>query len=286
VSDYRDVNRANWDERAPAHAASPDYNVERYVQDPAYIGEIVRFDQPLLGDVSGLRGIHLQCHIGTDTLSLSRMGARMTGLDFSAAALTEARRMAERAGDDVEFHQADLYDAVDVAGAAAYDLVFTGIGALCWLPDVARWAQVVADLLRPGGRLFIREGHPMLWAMGDPRPDGVLAVEWPYFERAEPTVWVEGGTYVATDVEFTTNTTQEWNHGLGEIVTSLLSCGMQITGLVEHDSVPWEALPGMMTRGDLGEWRLTDRPERLPHSYTLQAVKGALTPTSLPIRGG
>jgi hypothetical protein len=113
----------------------------------------------------------------------------------------------------------------------------------------------------------------VLWALEDSRTDGVLALEYPYFERTEPTVWNEGGTYVATDVEFTHNTTHEWNHGLGEVVTAVLDAGMTLTGLVEHRSVPWEALPGRMRRLDDGEWQVADRPDRLPHTYTLQALR-------------
>ena len=272
MEDYQALNRASWDERAPAHAASPDYAVEEFVTDPAYLSAVVRFDRPLLGDIAGLRGVHLQCHIGTDTISLARLGASMTGLDFSPAAVQQARSLAGRTGDDASFVEADVYDAVGVLGAAAFDLVFTGIGALCWLPSVRRWADVVAGLLRPGGRLFIREGHPMLWALEDSREDGLLVIEYPYFERAEPQVWDEGGTYVQTDVTFSHNRTNEWNHGLGEIVTALLDAGMELTGLTEHDSVPWEALPGQMEQAG-HEWRLADRPWRLAHSYTLQATK-------------
>ena len=273
VDEYLNLNRANWDERAPAHATSPDYNVQGFVDDPAFIGDVVQFDRPLLGDLGGLRGVHLQCHIGTDTVGLSRLGARMTGLDFSSASIDQARVLVARSGDDVTFVESDVYDAVSALGGEQFDLVFTGIGALCWLPSISRWAAAVAALLKPGGRLFIREGHPMLWSLADARPDGLLVVDFPYFERDEPSVWEEGGTYVETDVVFTANTTHEWNHGLGEIVTALIAEGLQITGLVEHDSVPWEALPWQMTKDVRGEWRLKDRPWRLAASYTLQAVK-------------
>lgn len=273
VNDHRTVNRASWDERAPAHAASPDYGVERFVADPEHLSEVVRFDLPRLGDVSGLRGVHLQCHIGADTVSLHRLGARMTGLDFSGAALVQARRLAERTGAAVDFVQADVYDAVQALGEAEFDLVYTGVGALCWLPEIRRWAEVVAALLRPGGRLFLREGHPMLWALADPRPDGLLAVEHPYFERPEPTVWDEPGTYVETDVTFTHTRSYEWNHGLGEVVTALLDAGLDLTMLTEHDSAPWDALPGQTVRDGHGEHRLRDRPWRLPQTYTLQARK-------------
>jgi len=273
VEDYAELNRASWDERAPAHAASRDYAVEQFASDPGHLSEVVRFDRPRLGDVGGLRGVHLQCHIGTDTISLARLGADMTGLDFSPASLAEARRIAGLAGADVRFVEAEVYDAAGALGPEPFDLVYTGIGALCWLPDIARWARVVAGLLRPGGRLFIREGHPMLWALDDARPDGLLVVEYPYFERPEPMVFDEAGTYVETDVVFTHNRTHEWNHGLGEIVSALMSAGMDLTGLAEHDSVPWDALPGQMERIGGGEWRLADRPWRLPHTYTLQAVR-------------
>ncbi|HET6652274.1 MAG TPA: class I SAM-dependent methyltransferase [Nocardioides sp.] len=273
--DYRAVNRAIWDERAVAHAASPGYSVDRFASDPTHISDVVRFDLPLLGDVSGQRGVHLQCHIGTDTVSLARLGARMTGLDFSAPALEQARTLAEAAGAQVRFVESDLYAAPEALGHETFDLVFTGIGALCWLPDIRRWAHVVATLLAPGGRLFLREGHPMLWTLADPRPDGLVVVEYPYFERPEATVFDSEGTYVETDVEFEHTTTHEWNHGLGEIVTALLDKGLQLTGLVEHDSVPWDALPGQMEELPNGECRLRDRPWRLAHSYTLQAVRPA-----------
>lgn len=113
----------------------------------------------------------------------------------------------------------------------------------------------------------------MLWALDDERSDGLLAVEYPYFEHEEPMIFEEAGTYVETEASFTQNLTHTWNRGLGEIVTALLEAGLELTMLVEHDSVPWDALPGKMTRVELGERRLTDRPWRLPHSYTLKAIK-------------
>jgi SAM-dependent methyltransferase len=272
MDDYRAVNLANWEERAPAHAASPDYGFDRFVSDPSFLSDVVRFDRPRLGDLTGLRGVHLQCHIGTDTLSLARLGARMSGLDFSPAALTEARRLAAATGTDIDFVQSDLYDARAALGDEAFDFVFTGIGALCWLPDIRRWAGIVASLLRPGGRLFLREGHPMLWSL-DERVTDRLAVEFAYFERPEPLVWEDDATYVQTDVKFTATVTHTFSHALSEIVTALLDAGMSLTRFEEHQSVPWEALPGQMKRGDDGEWQLVDRPWRLPLTYTLHAVR-------------
>jgi SAM-dependent methyltransferase len=265
------INRVWWDERAPAHATSADYAVQELIADRTRLSDVVRFDVPRLGDIKGQRGIHLQCHIGTDTISLHRLGAVMTGLDFSAESIAIAQRIAADARADVTFVHADVYNARS-AVAGGFDFVFTGIGALCWLPDVRRWARTVANLLRPGGRLFLREYHPMMWAVDEYRTDA-LVLRYPYFEQPEPDTFEDPGTYVDTAIAFGHNESRSWNHGLGEIVAAVLDADLELTMLVEHDSAPNEALPGRMYRDDDGEWRLTEHPERLPLSYTLQAVK-------------
>lgn len=269
------VNRANWDARVPHHATSDEYGLDRYREDPARLSDVVRFDVPLLGDVAGLEVVHLQCHIGTDTLSLARLGASVTGLDFSGSALEVARGLAADTGADVTYVEAEVDDAVEVLGAGRFDLVYTGVGALCWLPDIERWANVVAGLLRPGGRLHLREGHPVLWAIDEPRDDGLLALEYPY-SGAVPVRWTSTVTYVEHDEPIASPDTIEFNHGLGEIVMALLRAGMDLELLVEHDSVPWPALGDQMEELGNGEFRLRDRPERLPHSYTLRARRSDL----------
>lgn len=266
------LNQANWNERAALHAASPDYQVQLFIASPAHLSEVVRFDLPRLGDIQGLRAVHLQCHIGTDTLSLARLGAQMSGLDFSAASLEQARLLASSCGESIEFVEASVYDAAKALGAHSFDLVYTGIGALNWLPHIDDWARNVAALLKPGGRLFLRETHPVLMAL-DENCEDALQITHPYFEHSQPTVWDDEHTYVETDTLLTATTTHEWNHGLGEIITALLNHGMRLTALEEHTSLPWEALPGQMSLGEDGEWRLDNQPERLPLSYTLQAVK-------------
>ncbi|WP_327005098.1 class I SAM-dependent methyltransferase [Dactylosporangium sp. NBC_01737] len=273
MTEYLRLNRAQWDERAPAHAASPGYSRQRFIDDPAYLSDVVRFDLPRLGELGGLRAVHLQCHIGTDTLSLHRLGAQVTGLDFSGASLAQARDLAAATAAPIGYVESDVYDAPKVLDQGTFDLVYTGIGAICWLPDIRRWAGVVSALLRPGGRLFMREGHPMLWAIDETRADGLLAVDQAYFERAEPLVWEEDGTYVETDVKFQNTVTHQWNHGLGEIVTALFDAGLDLTMLQEHDSAPWDALPGRTVADEHGEHRLAERPWRLPQTYTLQARK-------------
>jgi SAM-dependent methyltransferase len=269
MTDSFEINRANWDDRAPIHARSAYYELDKYLADPEHLSQVVRFDLPRLGDVAGLRAVHLQCHIGTDTLSLHRLGAKVTGLDLSPASLAEARRLAERAGADIDYHEANVYAAADVLGENAFDLVYTGVGALPWLPKIAPWAEVVARLLRPGGRLFLREGHPMLSTLDDESERA-----WPkydYFDHDEPMVFSTDNTYVETDERLRATTTHSWNHSLGEIVTALLAQGLVITGLTEHETAPWNALPNEMEEAGGGEWRLRENPRRIAASFTLQA---------------
>lgn len=268
---YLEVNRRNWESRVPHHEAG--YGLERFLDDPQHLSDVVRFDLPRLGDIAGLEAVHVQCHLGTDTLSLARLGAHMTGLDFSPSALAVARRLARDAGASIEYVEADVYSAVDALGAERFDLVYTGIGALCWLPDVRRWARVVGALLRPGGRLFLREGHPMLSTLSDPRDDELVVVEYPYFETPGGTVFVETTTYVDHEGELASPETVEWNHGLAEVITAVMDAGLRLDAIEEHTSVPWNPLGPAMVALPNGEFQLRHRPERLAASYTLQASK-------------
>jgi SAM-dependent methyltransferase len=270
MDDYLDVNRANWNSRVPHHVLG--YGLEKYRDDPTHLSDVVRFDAQRLENLVGLDVVHLQCHIGTDTVSLARLGAKsVTGLDFSAPALVAANELARECGVAIKFVESDLYGAVDALDASQFDLVYTGIGALCWLPDIARWAKTVAELLRPGGRLFLHEGHPVLWSLADPRPDGLLVVAYPYFETSgvpfsEPFSYVEHSEPLASP-DFV-----HFNHGLAEIITAVTDAGMEIVAFVEHDTVPWNALGEAMEEVAEGEFRLRENPSRLPVSYTLQAT--------------
>jgi SAM-dependent methyltransferase len=271
--EYLGINLANWNSRVPHHVIG--YRLDRYRDDPTFLSEVVRFDLPRLGALDGLDVVHLQCHIGTDTLSLARLGAgSVTGLDFSQPALDVAAELAVAGEADISWVCSPLYDALDVLEPASFDLVYTGIGALCWLPDVDRWARVVAALLRPGGRLFIREGHPVLWSLSDPRDDELLVIEYPYFEVPGGTRFDEATTYVEHDAALEAPEIRHFNHGLGEILTAVMDAGLHLASFEEHRSVPWNPLDSACVEDDLpGEYRLRDAPERLALTYTLQATK-------------
>lgn len=270
--DYAAINLANWEARVEHHAVA--YGLERYRSDAEAISGVVAFDRPRLGDIAGLNTVHLQCHIGTDTLSLHRLGAKVTGLDFSPSALAVAADLAASTGADIDWVCADVYDAVDALGGDRFDLVYTGVGAINWLPDIRRWAQVVAGLMRPGGRFFMREGHPVLYSLSDPRPDGVVAIEYPYFESGG-TKFTSEETYVDQAGPLSSPDSIDFGHGLAEIFNALWEAGLTIDMFVEHDSVSWAALGDQMEEIGGGEYRLIDRPERLPHSYTISATRPA-----------
>jgi SAM-dependent methyltransferase len=272
MSHYLAVNLANWNSRVPHHVRG--YGLDQFRSDPGHLSHVVRFDLPRLGSIEGLDVVHLQCHIGSDTLSLARLGARsVTGLDFSRPALDAAARLAADCGAAIDYVESELYRAVDALGAGRFDLVYTGVGALCWLPDAHRWAEVVSALLRPGGRLFMREGHPVLWSLCDPRPDGLLVIEYPYFET-EGVPFSEPHSYIEHDEPLASPEIVAFNHGLAQIISSLMAVGMQLAAFEEHDSVPWNPFGDGMEEIGGGEYRLRHDANRLPVTYTLQATKG------------
>jgi SAM-dependent methyltransferase len=206
VAGYIEANRANWDDRVAIHLASKFYDVERWMRERR--GPRDR-ELEVLGEVSDLDVLHLQCHFGLDTLAFANAGARVTGLDFSGAAIAEARALAERAGlaDRARFVEADVLQAAAVLSPERYDLVYVSLGALCWIPSVRRWAAQVAALLRPGGRLYLHESHPLAWAFADADP----RVEHSYFEELAPYVDDVDFSYTDGDARLTNTRIYEWN---------------------------------------------------------------------------
>lgn len=275
MDEFRAANLRNWECRVPIHLASRDYDVENLASGARRLSDVVAFDAPHLGDLTGLDVVHLQCHIGTDTISLARLGARVTGVDFSPSALAAARELAARACVDATFVESELYDAPAALGDTRFDLVYTGVGAINWLPEIHGWARVVADVLKPGGRLYLRDGHPMMFALNSD-----MQIALPYFERGGATRWESDETYVDIDDESKHRVAEPvmyaYNHGLGEITQAVLDAGMSVTRLVEHDFLEWRGFRTMVL-GDDGRWRMPDHRERLPLMFTLEARKPAIS---------
>lgn len=276
VSDRAAVaaNRANWDERVPAHLIA--YGVDDFISDRSRLSRVVSDDLPLMapwlpgGSPAGLRLVHLQCHIGLDTLSWARLGAEVTGVDFSPASVAAARDIADRAGLSATFVESEVGAAANVLGKQ-FDVVYTGVGALPWLPDLGQWARVAAALLRPGGLFHVRDGHPMLNAVDDERPGDVLQLRRPYFGTGAPLRYDDGTTYADAEVRLANTVTYEWPHALSEIVQALLDAGLTLVALREHQTMPWQALPQLIRTE--GGWALPTNRERLPLMFSVTAIK-------------
>jgi SAM-dependent methyltransferase len=262
-------NRANWDDRAGIHLASRFYDVEGWLRRAPGPKS---WEVDALGDVSGLRLLHLQCHIGLDTLAWARVGAQVTGLDFSPAAIVAARGIAERAGlaARASFICADVYAAVEALERATFDVVYVSLGALCWLPSVDRWAEQVGALVSPGGRFYIHDGHPLAWALADDR----LSIEHTYFEQDEPCIDDSGLTYTDAERLIASRRSYEWNHGVGEIVTALIRHGLRLEWIAEHDWTIWPRFPWLVP-DDQGRWVIPAGMPRVPLTFSLVASRPA-----------
>jgi SAM-dependent methyltransferase len=262
-------NRALWAEWARFHETAELYDLETFRRGGVRLRP---YELEELGDVSGLDVLHLQCHIGTDTLSLARLGARVTGLDFSEEALEVARRLAADCGLEARWFCADATQPpAELHGA--FDLVYSTRGVLWWLPDLAAWARAVAVCLRPGGFLYLADGHPML---GTLEQDGVgpgeLLVRYRYFTSADPEAFAVEGSYAGSIPDARQTTEYGWAHGLGEVVTALLDAGLRLELLRERPTLDWPVR--FLEEREDGSYGLPPgTPGEIPLMFSLRARK-------------
>jgi SAM-dependent methyltransferase len=277
MDEHRRANLLNWEERAGIHATdrTGSYRIDQVVAGRSCLHAIER---DMLGPVAGLRVAHLQCHIGLDTISLAHLGASPTGLDFSPAALAAACDFAARAGRDVPFVVSDVYEARQ-ALSGDFDLVYVTWGAINWLPDIAGWARVVASLLRPGGRLFLAESHPVALCLEERDGRIEAAYDW-RTPRDRPLVFPETTTYTGDKRTIAAVTTYEWIHPLSDILGAVVGAGLAVTAFTEHEALPYRLFGSMEPIPDDGSgastlYRLPEGRPRLPLSFTLSAVRPA-----------
>jgi SAM-dependent methyltransferase len=269
---YLTANRANWDARATIHRDSAFYDIARYIDDPHAISDTVAWDREQLGELAGLDILHLQCHIGTDSISLARLGANVTGLDFSSESIRIARELSAQARAPVTFVCADVHTA-DRVLVPQFDVVYATAGVLCWIPDFRTWASAAASCMRPGGRLYIRDGHPVKDTFDYSRSDDLLVCTNDYF-AGEPDIDDAGYTYTRDGVQVASPVNYQWIHPLSTVVTALAELGLRIDRLDETDWTGWQAFPWLI-RADHGHERWTFPPghPRLPLAYSITATK-------------
>lgn len=265
------ANQRNWDARAPIHVRSRFYGIGH--RDP--MSWFAPFEWRDLGLLEGRKVLHLQCHLGTETMAFALKGARTTGLDFSTVSLQEAQRVTRAVGLSIEYVHADVYHAVEAVGAESFDIVYTGKGALCYLPDLTTWAETIALLLKPGGFLYLVEFHPLLNALGPTQTPGLsddLVIRWNYLggrgaiERDSSHTYTDGPALPGDTVHY------EWPHDLGEVITTVAQAGFTIETLTETHLLPWPRWPSMV-RTNCGWWAMPESEPRFPVLYGLKATK-------------
>jgi SAM-dependent methyltransferase len=265
------VNRRKWDESVPLHVASRVYDVPSFLQGRSTLHSV---EVKEVGPVRGKSLLHLQCHFGLDTLSWARRGARVTGIDFSLPAVRAARRLARQAGIRARFIQANVYDTPDVLDER-FDIVYTGKGAMCWLPDIDAWARVLSRLVRPGGRFYLLEDHPVAEVFPNDPPITRLLPKDRYFgSRALREEY--DGTY-ATREKMTHKVSYSWIHPVSETLSALIRHGLGIASVREYPYSYWRRYPFMKEDGR-GYWHLTQQEGVIPLMWSVTAVR---TPQAL-----
>jgi SAM-dependent methyltransferase len=263
------ANRRNWDERAAIHLENRTgfYQIDRFKAGEDILHPI---EAEEIGDIVGKRLIHLQCHFGLDTLCLARRDAVVTGLDFSPTAIVAARRLASELQIPAEFVESDVYAARERL-TGTFDMAFVTWGTICWLPDISRWARIVASLLGAGGVLYLADAHPS--ALIFEEIEGRIVPNYPWrVSPDKPLLFEEAHTYTGDATELVERRNYEWIHPLSDIVTALIEAGLQLQFLHEHERLPWKLFPSMVPDGDR-LFRLPQSAVPIPLSFSLMARK-------------
>lgn len=271
MDEYLRSNRALWNAWTPYHLKSAFYDVEgfkagRHGRRPG----LEALEIELVGDVRGKTLLHLQCHFGLDSIALARRGAIVTGVDFAPEAIKAARTLAAETGARATFVESDVYDLPkDLDGH--FDVVFTSHGVLGWLPDLERWARVVAHFLAPGGRFHVIEAHPFALIFDDRRTEPELRLLYPYFHGPEPLREEREGSYAAPDAPMH-SVEHTWLHTLADVIGSLIRAGLRIEAFTEYPYMAWPMFPWMEQRVD-GAWQLPGGAGNIPLMFSLAASK-------------
>jgi SAM-dependent methyltransferase len=260
----RGGNREFWEEVTPLHLNS--YGMEKFLGgDPWLPKQIVEE----VGDVKGLSLLHLQCHFGLDTLAWARLGAQVTGIDFSPTAIDAARDLAAQTGLQAKFVCSDIYELPQNL-QGQFDILFTSIGVLCWLNDLDAWARLIAHYLKPGGFFYVMEGHPLLYTFDD---DGNWTFQLSYFHHDSPYCWDEDTTDYMDTSYHTNSPTYEWQWTISDIINALIGAGLRLEFFNEFSALDDPVYPEMV-KGEDGLFSFPNMPVELPILFSLKAIKG------------
>lgn len=259
---YIDINRKSWNNKVDAHVASDFYNMEGFIKGKSSLNAI---ELDLLGDVKGKSILHLQCHFGQDSLSLARMGAKITGVDLSDKAIEKAKELAEQLELDANFICCDIYELPSILNQT-FDIVFTSYGTIGWLPDLDKWANLISNFLKPKGKFVFAEFHPVVWMFDD----DFERIGYNYFKE-DAIIETENGTYADRKADLI-QTTVSWNHSMSEVVNRLITNGLEINVLNEYDYSPYNCFKHTV-EFEPSKFRIKHLGNKIPMVYAILASK-------------
>lgn len=262
VINYLEINKTAWNKRTEVHFDSDFYDNESFIKGKNSLNSI---ELDLLGDLKGKSVLHLQCHFGQDTISLSRLGANTVGVDLSNKAIDKAKELNLTIGTDVRFICCDIYDLPNHLNEQ-FDIVFTSYGTIGWLPDIRKWGRIVAQFLKPKGKFVIAEFHPVVWMFND----DFTSIKYPYLNAA-PIIETEVGTYAKKEANISYECIS-WNHGLSEVINSLINNDLSILKVNEYDYSPYDCFKGMI-EFEKGKYRIEKFGNKIPMVYAIEAFK-------------
>lgn len=262
IPDYLSINKNTWNNKTAYHVNSGFYNMQAFLSGNTSLNSI---ELELLGDVSQKSILHLQCHFGQDSISLARMGASVTGVDLSDVAIAKATELAVTCKAGASFICCDIYSLPNHLNQQ-FDMVFTSYGTIGWLPDIDKWANIVSQFLKPGGTFVFAEFHPVVWMFNNDFNE----IAYRYF-KSEPIIEMESGTYADRDANIATKSIT-WNHGLGEVVSSLLKHGLSLQCLQEFDYSPYDCFNHTVEVAPQ-KYRIRNLSDKIPMVYALKAIK-------------
>ncbi len=266
---YIETNRKRWDELAEIHYKGKFYNIEKFKEGGISISNLEINE---VGDVKGKKLLHLQCHFGKDTLSWARLGAQVTGIDFSGRAIELAKQLSKETGLGARFIHTDIneFDKTNLQ-PNSFDIVFTSHGAIYWLPDLERWGELISFFLKPGGFFYIADSHPT-GNIFDDENEQDLIIRYPYFHQEKPLEFEEEGSYADEEAKLQNKIEYGWVHDLSYIVNSLINAGLRLEFIHEYPFVSWKMFPFLEEKED-GWWYLPERLQKIPLMFTLKARK-------------
>lgn len=259
---YVEINKKAWNNQVPIHLASEFYNQKEFLKGKNSLPEI---DRQLLGDIRGKTILHLQCHFGQDSLSMARMGAKVTGIDLSDKAIEEAEKINASLQLNANFICCNVYDTLEHV-KEQFDIVYTSYGTIGWLPHLDKWANVITKSLKPGGKLIFVEFHPIVWIFDDDFSEIKF-----HYHNEKLIIEESNGTYAEKDAAISSKYLC-WNHSLSEVLSNLLNYGMEIHDFQEYDYSPYNCFNNTV-EFEKGKFRIKHLDNKIPMVYSLVALK-------------